>query len=67
MQTEVEITSSAIQKMKLFAAMGVPEVWRHDGEQLQMFALQNGQYEPVPSSPVRAGGCGDQFASGETF
>ena len=28
---EVEITSSAIQKLKLFAAMGVPEVWRHDG------------------------------------
>ena len=27
---EVEITSSAIRKLKLFAAMGVPEVWRHD-------------------------------------
>jgi Uma2 family endonuclease len=31
---EVEITSSATQKLKLFAAMGVPEVWRHDGERL---------------------------------
>ncbi|HQX48328.1 MAG TPA: Uma2 family endonuclease [Planctomycetaceae bacterium] len=52
---EVEITSSAIRKLKLFAAMGVPEVWRHDGEHLQMFVLENGQYEPVPSSPALPG------------
>jgi len=44
---EVEITSSAIRKLKLFAAMGVPEVWRHDGERLQMFALQDDQYEAI--------------------
>ncbi len=47
---EVEITSSAIQKMKLFAAMGVPEVWRHDGEKLQMNVLEGGQYRAVASS-----------------
>jgi Uma2 family endonuclease len=41
---EVEITSSAIQKLKLFAAMGVPEVWRHDGEKLEMFVLTKGDY-----------------------
>ena len=52
---EVEITSSAIQKMKLFAAMGVTEVWRHDGEQLQMFSLENGRDKPVPSSPALPG------------
>ena len=52
---EVEITSSAIQKMKLFAAMGVTEVWRHDGEQLQMFSLESGGYKPVPSSPALPG------------
>ncbi len=43
---EVEITSSAIRKLKLFAAMEVPEVWRHDGERLQMYVLENNQYEP---------------------
>ncbi len=47
---EVEITSSAIQKLKLFAAMGVPEVWRHDGEQLQMFMLSNDKYVPIETS-----------------
>ena len=47
---EVEITSSAIQKLKLFAAMGVPEVWRHDGERLQMFMLSNDKYVPIETS-----------------
>jgi Uma2 family endonuclease len=47
---EVEITSSTIQKLKLFAAMGVPEVWRHDGERLQMLMLSNDEYVPIESS-----------------
>lgn len=47
---EIEITSSAIRKLKLFAAMGVPEVWRHDGERLQMYVLNNGQYVSIDAS-----------------
>ncbi len=52
---EVEITSSAIRKLKLFAAMGVPEVWRHDGDRLQMVFLENGQYESISSSQALPG------------
>ena len=52
---EVEITSSAIRKLKLFAAMGVPEVWRHDGERLQMVCLLRGQYQPISSSQALPG------------
>ena len=52
---EVEITSSAIHKMKLFAAMGVPEVWRHDGDCLEMFRLQGTQYENIDSSVALRG------------
>ncbi len=52
---EVEITSSAIQKLKLFAAMGVPEVWRHDGERLQMFVLANHKYIPIETSRALGG------------
>jgi Uma2 family endonuclease len=44
------MTSSAIIKMQLFAAMGVPEVWRHDGHRLQMFELVDGSYLQIPSS-----------------
>ena len=52
---EVEITSSAIRKLKLFAAMGVPEVWRHDGDQLQMLCLRRGQYQSIASSQALPG------------
>jgi Uma2 family endonuclease len=34
---EVEITTSAIRKLELFAAMGVREDWRHDGKRIQNF------------------------------
>lgn len=47
---EVELTSSAIDKMELFAAMQVGEVWRHDGASVQFYRLVNGQYELIPSS-----------------
>jgi Uma2 family endonuclease len=47
---EVEITSSAIAKLRLFAAMGVPEVWRHDGSRLEMLGLEGPGYRPLASS-----------------
>ena len=47
---EVEITSSAIKKLRLFAAMGVPEVWRHDGTRLEMLRLEGDRYLPILGS-----------------
>ena len=47
---EVELTSSAIDKLELFAAMQVPEVWRHDGTSVRFYRLKNGQYETIPTS-----------------
>lgn len=47
---EVELTSSAIKKLKLFAVMGVPEVWRHDGTKLWMGRLVAGEYQQIESS-----------------
>jgi Uma2 family endonuclease len=52
---EVEITTSAIRKLKLFAAMGVPEVWRHDAERLQMYRLEGTRYESIKSSVALPG------------
>ena len=52
---EVEITSSAIAKLQLFAAMGVPEVWRHDGSRLEMLGLEGAGYRPLASSPSLPG------------
>lgn len=43
---EVEITSSALARMKIYEALGVREVWRHDGERLYVHVLTNeGKYE----------------------
>ena len=47
---EVELTSSAIDKFELFAAMQVREVWRHDGTAVQFYRLVDGFYAPTASS-----------------
>jgi len=39
---EVDVTSSSIDRMPLYAALGVPEVWRYDGTSLQVELLQTG-------------------------
>lgn len=42
---EVEITSSWIDKMPIYAGLGVPEVWRYDGKTLSVEQLQpDGSY-----------------------
>jgi Uma2 family endonuclease len=43
---EIDITSSSINRMSIYAALGVPEVWRYDGQTLTMLILQNGEYHP---------------------
>ncbi len=47
---EIELTSSAIKKMQLFAAMQILEVWRHDSESLQMYRWEDGTYHLIESS-----------------
>ena len=38
---EIEISCSALGRMGIYAALGVPEVWRYDGETLQVERLQD--------------------------
>jgi Uma2 family endonuclease len=47
---EVDITSSSIDRMGIYAALGVPEVWRFDGEDMYLYHLRNGAYEQATSS-----------------
>jgi len=48
---EVDVTSSSLSRLKIFAALGIPEVWRHDGKSLRFLSLQsNGDYQSVESS-----------------
>ncbi|MCA1634639.1 MAG: Uma2 family endonuclease [Acidobacteria bacterium] len=41
---EVDITSPSLNRFPIFAQFGVPEVWRFDGEKLEIFLLSGGTY-----------------------
>ena len=41
---EIDITSRSVDREPIYAALGVPEIWRHDGRQLQCLHLHNGSY-----------------------
>lgn len=41
---EIDITSSSINKLEIYAALGVPELWRDNGQILKFYQLVEGQY-----------------------
>ena len=49
---EVDITRTDIDKLTLYAAMGVPEFWHYNGEVWRIYALQNGAYQEADVSPT---------------
>jgi Uma2 family endonuclease len=50
---EIDITSSSINRLGIYAALRVPEIWRCDGESVQVLLLQpSGEYRPSDSSPT---------------
>lgn len=51
---EVEYSKPKIDKLRLYATMGVPEFWRYQGNVLKIYSLQNRQYTEVETSPIFA-------------
>src|SRR5687768_11184586 len=49
---EVEISRRLLDRVKIYAALGVPELWRHDGTRLQVSILRAGHYVPTDRSPT---------------
>jgi len=48
---EIDISRSSLSRQAIYAALGVPELWRFGDEHLQFFALQpNGKYSRVECS-----------------
>jgi Uma2 family endonuclease len=48
---EVDVASSSRERLPIYAALGVPEIWRHDGRTLEFLRLSaSGEYEPVEHS-----------------
>lgn len=48
---EIDITRSSLNKMEIYAALRIPEVWRFDGDSFRIFILQaDGQYRHSETS-----------------
>ena len=48
---EVDITRRSVERQPIYAALGVPELWRFDGSRLTVLALRpDGGYEPRGNS-----------------
>lgn len=47
---EIDVTRSALDRPAIYAALGVPELWRCDGESLSAFQLTEGAYEAIEYS-----------------
>ena len=48
---EIDITSSSINRMELYANLGVPEVWCYDGSRLIFYQLEGQEYLEREVSP----------------
>ncbi|WYL97152.1 MAG: Uma2 family endonuclease [Gloeotrichia echinulata IR180] len=51
---EVDITHTDVNKLALYASMGVPEFWRFDGQLWRIYQLLGEQYQEVEISPTFA-------------
>jgi Uma2 family endonuclease len=49
---EIDITHPSLDRLPIYAAFGVPEVWRYDGAALHFHILTNGTYTDNPNSQV---------------
>jgi len=49
---EIDITSSSLDRLNIYASLGVGEVWRFDGEELLIYVLQDQYYEVNERSSV---------------
>lgn len=61
---EVDVTRESLDRFPIFAAFGVPEVWRYDGSRVAVFRLEGGQYvetEVSPAFPALTGALITQF------
>lgn len=47
---EIDITSSSVNKFNIYAALGVAELWRYDGEVLKFYQLVENQYIEIKFS-----------------
>ncbi len=47
---EVDVTSPSLDKLPIYAALGVPEVWLYKGKKVEFLKLAGGKYREVKNS-----------------
>jgi Uma2 family endonuclease len=53
---EIDISRTSMNKLRIYGALGVPEVWLYDGSSLRIYVHRQGeQYEETSSSDVLPG------------
>jgi len=55
---EIDITSPSLNKLPIYAAVGVPEVWRYNSKGLTIFRREGGQYHAHAESSLLPGATG---------
>lgn len=59
---EVDVSHSSLNRLGIFAAVGIPEVWRYDGKRLTIYRLKDDQYEVSDRSSAVDGAASDQLS-----
>lgn len=59
---EIDVTSFSLDKLPLYAAIGVPEVWRYEGTKLEILIHDGGSYRKSAESKCLAGFRADALA-----
>ncbi len=49
---EVEYSRPKIDKLSLYATLGIPEFWRYNGTELRVYTLSGNKYTEVENSPT---------------
>jgi Uma2 family endonuclease len=52
---EIDLTHPSLDKFPIYAALGVPEVWRYDGQEMHIYRRADDAYTEVPASAVLLG------------
>lgn len=47
---EIDITSKSLDRLPIYARLGIPEVWRYDKKQLRLYQLVNEMYVEIETS-----------------
>jgi Uma2 family endonuclease len=49
---EIDLTSSSLNRLNIYAALGVTEIWRFDSKNLWIYVLKDGNYQLQEQSSV---------------